>query len=289
MPARQSMMVELVGRDDLSNAIALNSAIFNGARIIGPAVAGIVMANVGAGAAFFINGLSFIAVIYGLFRIDAADKPINNSSENSILSDATEGIKYIFKTPVLYVTLLLVMILSAFTQNFNTLIPALAKDVLKQEEMGYGFLMSAMGMGAFIAALAMAIKSRGMQKYLILLLGGFIMSLFTFIIGLQNSYILSSIFLMIVGWGMVTFNACANSTIQINSPDKMRGRIMSAYAFATGGMTPIGSMYAGYTAQKVDTSFAFKLSGIIGIFAVIVTAIYYRKISRSSLKVPASK
>lgn len=279
MPARQSMMVELVGKEDLTNAIALNSAIFNGARIIGPAIAGIVMATIGPGAAFLVNGLSFIAVIYGLYKINAADKPINKPSGNSILSEASEGLKYVFKTPVLYITLLLVMIVGVFTQNFNTLIPALAKNVLNQKEMGYGFLMSAMGIGALIAALTLAVKSKGKPKYWTLLLGGLIMSLFAFIIGFQHSYILSSILLMLAGWGMVTFNASANSIIQVNSPDKMRGRIMSAYAFATGGMVPIGSMYAGYTAQRVGTSFAFKLSGIIGLTAIILTALIYWKMN----------
>jgi MFS family permease len=278
MPARQSMMVELVGKEDLMNAIALNSTIFNAARIIGPAVAGIVMATIGAGAAFFINGISFIAVIYGLLKIDAADKPVNKSPGKSLTSDALEGLKYIFKTPILYFTLLLAMILCVFSQNFNTMIPALAKNVLQQKEMGYGFLMSAMGIGAVVAALSLAIKGKGKPKYWVFLLGGGIMSVFVLLIGFQYNYILSSVLLAVAGWGMITFNASANSIVQVNSPDMMRGRIMSAYAFVTGGMTPIGSLYAGYTAQKLGTSFAFRLSGMVGIGAVImITILYFKK------------
>jgi len=161
MPARQSMIVDLVGKEDLMNAIALNSAIFNGARIIGPAIAGVVMATIGAGSAFFINGLTFIAVIFALFKIDAANIPGNKAAGKGVLSEAYAGIKYISKTPVLYITLLLSMVLSVFSQNFNTLIPALAKSVLNQKALGYGFLMSAMGIGALIGALSLAVKSKG--------------------------------------------------------------------------------------------------------------------------------
>lgn len=280
MPARQSMIIELVGKEDLMNAIALNSAIFNGARIIGPALAGIVMASIGAGSAFFINGLSFLAVIYGLYKIDAAKTPMNESTGKGVLAEAAAGIKYITKTPVLYITLLLSVVLCVFSQNFNTLIPALAKNVLHQKELGYGFLMSAMGVGALIGALSLAVRSRRKPRYEAFLFGGGIMALFVLIIGLQHNYIISAVLLMAVGWGMVTFNANANNIIQVNAPDQMRGRIMSALSLATGGMIPLGSIYAGYTAQRFGSSFAYRLSGAIGVTAVIVTTIYYYYLKR---------
>jgi len=281
MPARQSMMVELVGKDDLMNAIALNSAIFNGARIIGPAISGIVMAALGAGAAFFVNGLSFIAVIFGLYKIDAANEPVHRAAGKGVISEAAAGIKYIAKTPVLYITLVLSVILCIFSQNFNTLIPALAKNVLMQKELGYGFLMSSMGVGALIGAVTLAVRSKGTPKYSKILIGGGIMALFVLLTGLQNNYIISSALLMAAGWGMVTFNASANSTVQVNSPDEMRGRIMSAYALTTGGMVPLGSLYAGYTAQRFGSSFAFRLSGIIGLAGTALTSLYYCKITHS--------
>ena len=277
MPARQSMMVELVGKEDLMNAIALNSAIFNGARIIGPALAGIVMANIGAGSAFFINGLSFFAVLYGLHKIDVSKIPVNLSSRKGVLPEALEGIKYIIKTPVLYLTIGISVVLCVFAQNFNTLIPALAKTVLHEKEMGYGFLMSAMGLGAFIGAVTLAMKSAKLPNYRSILIGGGVMSLFVLLTGFQHNYVLSAFLLMITGWGMILFNASANSMIQVNSPDAMRGRIMSAYILASGGMVPIGSLYAGYTAQKIGCSFAFQLSGIIGIAAVLLTTVFFKK------------
>lgn len=277
MPARQSMIIELVGKDDLMNAIALNSAIFNGARIVGPALAGVAMAAIGAGSAFFINGLSFLAVIFGIYKIDAAKTAMNKSSGKSVLSEARTGIKYISKTPVLYITLLLSMILCVFSQNFNTLIPTLAKNVLNQQELGYGFLMSAMGIGAFSGAMTLALKSKGTPKYRNILIGGGIMSLFVLIISFQRIYFLSAFLLMAAGWGMVTFNANVNTIIQVNSPDNLRGRIMSALMLASGGMIPLGGIYSGYTAQRFGSSFAFQLSGVIGITAVALTALYYYK------------
>ena len=262
------------------NAIALNSTIFNAARIIGPALAGIVMATIGAGTAFLINGLSYIAVIFALFRINAAKTATNKSSGDSVLAEAMAGLKYIAKTPVLYITLLLSMILSVFSQNFNTLIPTLAKNVLNQKEMGYGFLMSAMGIGALIGALSLAMTSRRKAKYRSFLIGGGIMGLFVLMIGFQNNYILSCILLTGAGWGMVVFNANANNIIQINSPDKMRGRIMSALMLASGGMIPVGSLYAGYIAEQFGSSFTYRLSGAIGVAAIMLTAVYYYGIQK---------
>ena len=280
MPARQSMIIELVGKEHLMNAIALNSTIFNAARIIGPALAGIVMATIGAGTAFLINGLSYIAVIFALFKINAAKTATNKSSGDSVLAEAAAGLKYIAKTPVLYITLLLSMILSVFSQNFNTLIPTLAKNVLNQEAMGYGFLMSAMGIGALIGALSLAMNSRREAKYRAFLIGGGIMGLFVLMIGFQNNYIFSCILLTGVGWGMVIFNANANNIIQINSPDKMRGRIMSTLMLASGGMIPVGSLYAGYVAEQFGSSFAYRLSGAIGVAAVGITSLYYYSLQR---------
>ncbi|MEI6580222.1 MAG: MFS transporter [Eubacteriales bacterium] len=280
MPARQSMIIDFVGKKDLMNAIALNSAIFNGTRIIGPAIAGIIMATAGTGFAFFINGLSFIPIIIVLTRISTANIAGNIASGESVLSEASAGIKYIAKTPVLYITLMLSMILCVFSQNFNTLIPALAKNVLNQESMGYGFLMSAMGLGALFGALTLAVRNTGKPKYHVFLAGGGIMALFMLLIGFQHNYVLSALLLAVVGWGMVTFNANANSIIQINAPDKMRGRITSILMLAQGGMIPIGSIYAGYTAQRFGSSFAYRLSGIIGIIAVTVTSFYYYDLKR---------
>lgn len=277
MPARQSFMVELVGKEDLMNAIALNSSIFNGARVIGPALAGMVMAFLGAGTAFFINGVTFIAVIYGLFKIQTDDRGHVEMSDKSILTNVVEGIKYIGKNPVLYATMFLIAVVWVFCLNFNTLIPVFAMNVLEEKELGYGLLMSAMGVGAMTGALSLAVKSGRGAKYGVFLLGGGTLSVFMIATGLQRSYLLSALFLCISGWGMVTFAASANSILQLNSPDNMRGRIMSVYALVSGGVVPFGSIYAGYMSETFGANMTFIISGIIGTVVIAFAGLlYYR-------------
>lgn len=277
MPARQSMMVELVGREDLLNAIALNSSIFNAARVLGPVAAGLVMGWLGPGAAFFINGVSFIAVIFGLFKIRSEDKPNIELSQKSILKNTLEGLKYIFTKRILYTTFVLVAVIWMFSLNFNTLIPAFARDVLSQQEIGYGVLMSLMGIGATIGAVSLAARSGKGPKFSVLLTGGAVLSVFLTLVGVQKNFALSGLFLALAGWGMITFNASANSIIQLNSPDNMRGRIMGFYALVSGGVAPFGSLYAGYVAGNFGADFGFIISGAIGIIAVGTTAIFFIK------------
>ncbi|HEX3027831.1 MAG TPA: MFS transporter [Clostridia bacterium] len=283
MPARQSFMVDLVGKEDLLNAVALNSSIFNAARIFGPALAGVVMAWLGAGAAFFINGLSFIAVIYGLFMIKVDDKSHAELSKRNVISNVLEGIKYISKTPILYSTVLTVGFVWVFCLNFGTLIPAFAKGVLGQEEIGYGALMSSMGLGAMAGALSLAAKSGRGPKYTLFLSGGAVLSVFMIVIGFQRVYILSAVFLMLAGWGMVTFTASANSILQINSPDNMRGRIMSVYALVSGGVVPFGSLYSGFIAERFGANIAFTVSGILGACIILLSACLFVRREKKGL------
>ena len=268
MPARQALMVELVGKEDLLNAIALNSSIFNAARILGPLVAGLIMGWLGAGAAFFINGISFIAVIYGLYKIKIEDKSNESLSDKGMLSNVMEGIRYIVKTKILYGTLFIIAVVWTFTLNFSTLIPAFALGVLHEQEFGYGVLMAFMGIGAFIGAMSLAAKSSRGPKLAIFLLGGIVMSVFMIAIGIQKNFLLTALFLAIAGWGMIIFNASANSILQINSPDHLRGRILSVYALVSGGAIPFGSLYAGYMAESYGSNIAFVVSGVVGVAVV---------------------
>lgn len=283
MPARQSLMVELVGKEDLINAIALNSSIFNAARILGPVAAGLIMGWLGAGAAFFINGLSFIAVIYGLYKIKIEEKYNRSASEKGMMSNLMDGVRYMLKTRIIYVTLFLIAITWTFTINFSTLIPVFAMKVLHQGELGYGILMAFMGIGAFVGAVSLATKSSRGPKFNVFLGGGVVVSVFLIALGMQSSFLLSGVLLAIAGWGMITFNASANSILQVNSPDHMRGRIMSAYALVSGGVIPFGSLYAGYMAENFGAGTAFIISGTVGVAAVGIVAILYIK-HKASIK-----
>jgi Arabinose efflux permease len=276
MPARQSFMVELVGKEDLLNAVALNSSIFNAARVVGPALAGIVMKLAGAGTAFFINGLSFLAVIYGLCKITVDGLSNARLSEKSVLSNVGEGLRYIYKTHILYSVIVLVSLLNIFCLNFNTLVPTFAMYILKLDESGYGLLMAAMGVGALIGAVSLAAKSSRGPSVTIFMAGGAVLSIFSVALGLQTSFWLSAVFIAFAGWGMVTLSTSANSIIQLNSPDEMRGRIMSVYSLVFGGFTPFGSLYAGLAANLYGADKAFIISGLIGLGVVVLSLFMFK-------------
>ncbi len=192
MPARQCFVIELVGKEDLMNAIALNSAVFNLARIVGPALAGIVMGYAGVAACFFINSASYAAVIFGLLFVKSITPVcVSQVKRTNIISDIKDGLKYITKTSILLKTITAMGIVGAFAMNFNVLVPVFAKTVLGQQEKGFGFLMSFLGMGSFIGAMLIAsISKSGPSRYV---LGAvpFVLSASLIATGLTNEYILT--------------------------------------------------------------------------------------------------
>ena len=274
IPTRQTYFIELVGKEDLMNAIALNSTVFNLARIIGPALAGIVIGLFGITACFYINAISFIAVLIGIWRIDILLSPIHISKSKinlkCILQDVKEGLIYISERPIICFPLVLLGVISTFVMNFNILVPIYAQENLLQGSEGYGFLMTFLGIGSFLGALMLVAKSRGGPKVWILLSGAFGMSLFTIIMGLGNVYILACILLAIIGVCLIVFTASVNSIIQLNSEDNMRGRVMSVYTLVLWGFTPIGSLFVGRIAESVGAPLCLIICGVIGVVATII-------------------
>jgi MFS family permease len=279
VPARQSFIIDLVGKKDLMNAIALNSAVFNAARIVGPAVAGILIGKLGYAVCFYLNSASFIAVILGLLFITVEGiTPKLTNVRTRIIEDLKDGIIYIKNTPIILHTILMIAILSTFSMNFNVLVPVFTKNVLHREATGYGLLMSAMGIGALLGALTLAwISERGV-KPVYLFGGGIGLGIFQILIGVQSSYALTALFLALSGWFMITFTSSANTTIQINSLDEFRGRVMSVYSLVFGGVTPIGSLYAGSLAQRFGSHITFITSGIIATVYSAYVLLKFRKI-----------
>lgn len=286
MPTRQSMIVELVGKEDLMNAIALNSSIVNLARIIGPAIAGILIGIVGIAMCFYINAISFVAVIIGLWMIKLPVKETVKkiSSKKNTYMDIKEGLMYIKSNRIIRQPLLLLALISAFVMNFNVLIPVYAQQSLGLSATGYGFLMTSMGLGSFIGALALAARSKAGPKLKYLLSGAFGMSFFFLLVGLSKNYVISCMTLFAVGFCSITFTALVNSTIQLNSADNMRGRVMSVFTLVFAGVTPIGSLYAGNVTQLTSAPTCMVISGIIGLLASSYT-IYVMQKYRSNLKV----
>ncbi|MBE3578797.1 MAG: MFS transporter [Caldanaerobacter subterraneus] len=279
VPARQSFIIDLVGKKNLMNAIALNSAVFNAARIIGPAIAGILIGKLGYAICFYLNSASFIAVIIGLILITVEGvTPKLKDAKTRIIEDLKDGMTYIKNMPVILHTILMIAVLSTFSMNFNVLVPVFTKNMLHREATGYGLLMSAMGIGALIGALTLASISKRGVKPVYLFAGGIGLGLSQILIGIQNSYTLTAFLLALSGWFMVTFTSSANTTIQINSADEFRGRVMSVYSLVFGGVTPIGSMYAGTLSQRFGPHITFIVSGVIAMAYSFYVLSRYRKI-----------
>jgi MFS family permease len=276
MPARQSYLIELVGKEDLMNAIALNSSIFNAARAIGPAIAGLLISKLGTAFCFFVNGLSFLAVIAGLLmmRITAASRRAPPSYD--ILRDITEALKHIRDTPLVLTTISLVSVVSIFGTNFNVLVPVFVRMELHRDAAAFGFLMSSFGVGALFGAASLAFLSRWEPKPGYMLVGGLGLSLFLILIGFQKSYGLTAVLLALAGWSMVTFFGVANTTVQLNTEDRLRGRVMSLYTMSFGGLTPFGSLLAGTVAHWIQAPLTFALGGLI-CGSVFITAYTNRK------------
>ncbi len=277
MPARQSFIIEMVGKEDLMNAIAMNSSIFNAARAVGPAIAGLLIAAAGTALCFFVNGLSFLAVLWGLLLMQFAETPAAQPRSYRVIEDITEALRYIRATPAVMITILLVSVVSIFSTNFNVLVPVFARQELHRDAAAFGFLMSSFGTGALIGAVTLAALSRSGPKPLLLLGGGMALSFFLVLIGFQKSYGLTALLLALSGWSMVTFFGMANTTVQLSTEDRLRGRVMSVYTLAFGGLTPFGSLFAGTVAHWIKTPLTFALGGLISGIVFFVAIMKQKK------------
>jgi MFS family permease len=277
IPARQSFVIELVGREHLANAIALNSAIFNGARLIGPAIAGIIMGVWGPMWCFLINGISFIGVLGILAYIPAIPRGGKNVvRQGAIWPEIKEGLGYIRRTPQILFIILIMGFLSTVAMNFNVLIPVLAKLELHEEALGFGLLMSSMGFGALLGALTVAVRSNGKPQTQLLFIGATGLGIFSILTGLQSQYVGAALMLAFMGWSMIVFSASANSIVQLTVDDRFRGRVMSVYALVFGGMTPLGSVYAGVLSHGWGAKITFIISGILSLL-FLVGILYWHK------------
>ncbi len=275
MPTRQSFVIELVGKDDLMNAIAMNSMAFNVARVIGPSIAGIIMGYFGVGICFFINAISYMAVIIGLFFV----KPILVQKEKkirgSLIEEIKGGLAYIFKTPILVSTLLIILIIGIFIPNFSVLVPVYAKEALQQGEKTFGLLMACMGIGSFFGAMFIATLSKSGPNRMVVKVFPWIASALMAMVGLMNHFVTAGLFLALTGFVFVAFASSANSTMQLNASDEYRGRVMSVYTLVFAGSTPFGNMFAGLTTEFFGPKGGFiacGLSALILLAMVLVCA-----------------
>ncbi len=281
MPTRQAFAVEMVGRDDVPNAVALNSAMFNGARIIGPAVAGIAIGVLGIPIAFLLNGLSFLAVIaaYAVMRDEDLRGPARYhrpASVRAVGETLGDGLRYCWRSPMLLLPITLVGFASVFGMNFGVVIPALADQVLHTDATGYGFLMSAMGVGSMAAALLIAFSGR--PRPMVIGLGSVGLGLGLVAGGLVGSVALALPAMALVGFGAIGMAATANTTVQLNVEDGYRGRVMSVYSTVFAGSTPIGGLFAGWLATAVSVDGSLVIAGVLTGLTGLLGVVWLRRI-----------
>jgi MFS family permease len=268
MPARQSFFIEMVGREDLMNAISLNSTIVNLSKVIGPAISGVVIVKFGSAFCFLLNGLSYVAVLGGLVLITTGNLVIRCAHRN-VWREITEGIQYIKKSDVLINNVIAMAVVCTFAMNTDVIIPVFSKTVLGKGATGYTALMAAMGIGSLCAALYMAnISKNGIIKKM-LIIDALGISIFQIITSLMSVYWLCLILAGGIGFMNLTFLNTANSTFQLNSTDEYRGRVMSIYAFLSQGSAPIGNFFAGTIMEYCGGRAGFFLCGIATLLLII--------------------
>ena len=248
MPTRQAFVMEMVGGDDVANAVALNSAVFNGARIVGPAIAGVLIGLVGTALCFVLNALSYGAVVVSLLAMHERElmpAPRLEMPRNltAVRSNLGEGLGYVRTTPLVVLVLAVGGFVNVFGLNFNVILPVMAASVLNVGSSGYGFLLTAMGAGALIAALAIATMDR--PRLRVLIGGGIVLGVAELALASTKSYPVALAAVFIAGVGAIATSASANSLIQITVPGPLRGRVMSVWMTVWAGSTPIGNGLTG--------------------------------------------
>jgi MFS family permease len=261
----------MVGREDLPNAIALNSTLFNASRIFGPAVAGVVLVA-GAGICFLTNAISYLAVLICLLLMRVSEFfPLERFERPKILAGTREGLAWIRRQPRMLIVLSLVFVISTFCFNFNVTLPVLAKVTLHGHAYVYGLLSAAFGVGALVGALAAASLGRASMK--VLLVGGMVFSASELLLAPVNSALLAGVLLFFVGAGFTAWSANSNAIMQLAAPDHLRGRVIGLYFYAFNGTGAIAGIMTGYLCDVGGTELAFVVSGLIGLVAVMATAL----------------
>jgi MFS family permease len=269
IPARQSFYVEMVGKADLINAIALNSSMFNGARILGPAVAGILVASIGEGWCFFVNGVSYIAVITGLLLMDIRSQP-RRITEASPLARILEGFRFVRGATPIRDILLLLGLVSLVGVPYAILMPIFAGQILHGGARGLGILMGAAGAGALFGALGLAMRSgiQGLGRWVGYASAGFGVSLILF--SMSRSFWLSVVLLLPAGFFLMVQTASSNTLLQSMAPDDLRGRVIAAYSMMFMGMAPFGSLLAGLLAEKLGAPLTVATGAVVCIAGALV-------------------
>ena len=279
-PARQSFVMDMVGKGDVANAVALNSAAFNAARIVGPAVAGVLIGRVGVGPVFFINSVSFVGVILTLLRLEARGLPARERRA-TMLEEIVEGLRYARRTPRLLLALGLVLSVSLFVFNFTVYVPLLARTVLGLGAEGFGFLMASLGVGAVAGALTVGGFGSREPELGRMFLSAAVAFAALLGLGLSRHVWTAAPLLFVTGYFGIMLMATCNTSMQLRAPDALRGRVMSLYTWVTGGVFPIGAFLVGSISQAWGVSAAFLWNGTLGLVTLGGIMLWWRLRARA--------
>ncbi len=270
MPSRQAFVVEMVGRKDLMNAIALNSSVFHAARVLGPALAGLLIGAIGAGWCFLVNGLSYGAIVAALLAMRLTG-PIPARVQGSALDLVFQGFRTVLHTPGILALMLVLLVVGVFGWSYVILMPAIARDDLGAGPEGYGLLMSAVGLGSVAGALSVATlrevrDGRAWIAGLVLVFAASVAAL-----SMTRSYALACVLLVPSGFALTAFFSLSNTLIQAAVPDDLRGRVMGVYTFVLALMMPLGSLQAGALAQVLGSQPTIRLGAGVCVLAALAT------------------
>ncbi len=290
MPVRQAFVVEIVGRGDIGNAIVLNSAMFNGARVVGPAIAGLTIGAFGPATAFAINAVSYVGVLAGLaaMRDSELRTPIGAARPQNraeVTAQLREGIDYVRRTPVVLLAIVVLGLVATFGMNFQVAIPVLARDLLLSDASGFGFLMAASGFGSLLAALWLAVAG-GPPRPGRLIGGALLLGIGEVILAVSNLFPVSLLLMVAIGAGGITMAATANTLIQLNVPDVLRGRVMSVFTTVFAGSSPLGGLFIGSVASTAGIAVAVGLGGILATAVALAALVWVRR-QRGFVALPA--
>ena len=277
MPARQALVNQMVDAKDLSNAVALNSSMINAARIVGPALAGIVVAKVGEGACFMINTVSYLAVIMALLAMKLPKKSDESARQFSIAHSLVEGLRYTLATVPIRDVLLLLGLVGFMGMPYMTLMPVFAAQIHKSGADALGLMLGAVGFGALIGALFLAQRATvlGLGRIIVIATLGFGLGLIVFTV--SRVFWLSLVILMGVGFGWMVLIAASNTALQTLADNEMRGRVMSLFSMMLVGMAPFGSLLAGWLADRIGAPLVVATGGA---FCAVAGVIFARELPR---------
>jgi MFS family permease len=268
-PGRHALTFQMVGRDELPNAVALNASLFNASRVVGPAVAGVVIAAVGVGACFLINTFTFLAVLAGLLLMRVSELvPVERAEERpTVVRGVREGLEYVFRDPRMRAIIVLVTVVSTVGFNFHVILPLLASETLHAGPEVFGLLSAGFGLGALTGALLTATLGRASWKLFLLGLATFSSSLL--LLAPVTSVALAAVLLFVTGASFTLWTSNGNSILQLGAPDALRGRVVSLFLFAFAGFAPLGGLLSGWLVDVGGTELSFAVAGLVGLAATV--------------------